>query len=138
MALPPRVTIYPTQVASLFRPSIEPNAYSFIQWLGRRHQRMAVAEVPKRTGSLARAHQVHMRLSGPYQVGYTLLVLSRHAIFVHEGTKGPIMSNRPNGLMRVRPAPYSRFGSPTLLRQVRGQRANRWLLETGLRAAASA
>ena len=48
-----------------------------------------------------------------------------YALFVHEGTRGPIL---PYGrFLVVRPSPHSYYSRPTKRKRVRGQRSNPFL-----------
>jgi hypothetical protein len=48
-------------------------------------------------------------------------------MYVHDGTTGPITSDRPGGMLVVRPSPYSHFHRAVPVLSVDGQSPNPWL-----------
>lgn len=109
---------------------------------GRAVKRLAIQKAPSRTGLLKTRH------TGPYyaptKLGLHLTVgnESSYALFVHEGTTGPILPTNPTGYLWVRPSPHSWYrpnyepfgdgievnaGGRTPRRSVAGQSAQPWL-----------
>jgi hypothetical protein len=118
---------------------------------GRAIKRAAIQAAPSRTGTLKARHTGPR--SSPTTLGTHVVVGndSDHALFVHEGTHGPILPHNSTGYLWVRPSPHSWYapnyspfgyeinaGGRTPRRSVRGQRANPWLAramsqQTGVR-----
>lgn len=105
--------------------------------VGREIKRQAIAEAPKRSGELSGSHDgpwySKTRLGGHITVGNH----APHALYVHEGTVGPIFPTRGEFLW-IRPTPHSWFaydpqwveyGGRTPQPRVRGQSANPWLAD---------
>ena len=116
--------------------------------MGRRSQAVTLfarAEVKNRTGTLAASiHTTGVHHDLPFSAHFDTRAGAHYALYVHEGTLmvAPIRSNRgmvtfmtKNGprtqraRMEVRPRPHSRYLRPTLRAQVKGQRANDFLVK---------
>lgn len=112
------------------------------RWMNRRSQAITLRSrryVNSRTGNLASTiHTTAVRHNMPFQCFFDVRAEADYALYVHEGTLmvAPIRSNRAvdargraPGKMIVRPAPHSRYAVPTPRVEVRGQRANRYLVK---------
>lgn len=118
--------------------------------MGRRIMGVARGIAPRRTGSLAASHRYRGFLyRGKYKVGTRVENTAEHALWVHEGTTGPITPKtgkylivpKSRGVAPLRGATLMtrnlrgeavRAKSPFgLHRSVRGQRSQPWLREAG-------
>jgi hypothetical protein len=118
--------------------------------MGRRIKGVAEGIAPRRSGTLAGSHRYRGFLyRGRYKVGTRVENTADHALFVHEGTTGPILPKRgrylivpkTRGVTPLRGAAVMtrnfrgeavRAKSPWgLHRSVAGQRAQPWLREAG-------
>lgn len=77
-----------------------------------------VATAPRRTGGLAGAHGIPSVTPQGLGVMYTVANRSRHAIWVHNGTTGPITPKRHQ---------YLQLPGGPRAKSVRGQRAQPWM-----------
>ena len=134
-----RVTIYDTALDAMFAPGGDVWGW-LINEVSRAHLAAALAEVPKRSGELARQHNVSVT---PYRRGlrYSLGNYADYAAFVHYGTDGPIVANGTRTVQRRWGAydPHERANRLLVLppgggyphkiwtREVRGQAANPWI-----------
>jgi hypothetical protein len=100
------------------------------RWMRRKSQEVTLRArryAPARTGGLrASIHTTGSRHVSPFVVTFEVRAESDHALFVHEGTRGPIMATH-HRFMVVRPAPHSYYSRPTKRKRVRGQRSNPFL-----------
>lgn len=96
--------------------------------------RFAVAGAPSRTGVLKSRHvNAGVRKIGPYKAVGTVNNTAEHALWVHDGT-GPRIYPVAHRNLRL---PAGRLSTRMILRpSVAGQRANPWLYEAGVKAAA--
>lgn len=124
-----RVTIYDVNVDSLFQEGGD--AWEWMRRVGTEHLMMALIEVPRRSGELARQHNLALTPVGKRHVRYTVGNYAEYAEYVHGGTTGPIMAG--NGFWDDgRPAymgPMAPWMDRTTLyaRSVSGQEANPWI-----------
>jgi hypothetical protein len=105
--------------------------------LAREVEQEAVKEAPKRTGRMAKNHYRSVPPPRGYERWFFVGNRAGYARFVRGGTAengaGYITGNEGglyNGVMLMRPAPYSYFGvddTRRFQRQVKGQKANDWL-----------
>jgi hypothetical protein len=106
---------------------------------------VAISTTPRRTGDMSRAFARISRTPSNLNVKVGLRNEADYAIFVHEGTMGPIYPNNWTGKLWIRPYPhsyylpvleYARYGGRTPVDSVSGQRAQPWIrqaMETVLR-----
>lgn len=132
MADPVRVTIYDTAVDGLFRPGGQ--AWNWLGLLGTEHLNLAIAFAPARSGHLKSSHypapiMTSYTSGGQRGSRYTIRNDADYALYVHEGTNGPITASGENGLWVpvFRGIPYPRHSRPS----VRGQAANPWITRAG-------
>lgn len=120
-------TIRDTQVTGIFMPGGD--AWHFLALVGTEHLNQAIAMTPNRTGTLARSHYP-VPIMTPYRQGgeqgarYTIRNDADYALYVHDGTTGPIMAH--GGYMSVpmvRGSKYPRFQA----KFVDGQSAKPWI-----------
>lgn len=101
-------------------------------------ERMARVLAPKRTGRLAASHVTLPTIgSNQYHKVYRVSAQAYYSRYVHEGTTGPITGR--NGWVKI---PAARGGVPyspklRVVRSVRGQRANPWLVRAAVAVAHS-
>lgn len=119
--------------------------------MGRQIRDLAINLAPRRSGELKASHRYAGFLKrGPYKVGTRVVNTAPHALYVHEGTRGPIFP-RPPRLYLVVPRSADSMPFRTAMtvgqnvrgkivrgkspngyyRHVRGQAANPWLAEAG-------
>lgn len=100
------------------------------RWMRRKSQEITLRArryAPSRTGTLrASIHTTGLRHGLPFVATFEVRAESDHALFVHEGTHGPIMATS-HRFMVVRPSPHSYYSRPTKRKRVRGQRSNPFL-----------
>lgn len=128
-----RVTVYDTQVERLFLPGGD--AWDWLMRVGHEHTQMAIIESPSRTGYLRTQHNLSLTPVGRYNVRYSVGNWADYAVYVHEGTTGPIVStgwdDGSPAFLAIRPMPHSRFPVTKYLRSVSGQEANPWIARAG-------
>lgn len=116
-----RVTIYDRNLDRLFLPGGD--AWDWMERVGREHISMAIIEAPRRSGNLARQHNLALT---PYRRGvrYSVGNYAEYAEYVHGGTFGPIVA-LGGGFM----GPLSPWGvhGTAYVREVSGQTANPWI-----------
>lgn len=121
MAVGYSVKIYYNEISGLYKRGGPGGG-----WIYRVSSQMVAAsrvEAPKRTGGLARAHSLNRgRVGNQYMQTYHIQNSAEHALWVHEGTHGPIL---PDGNFLFLPAGYGHKASRQ--RSVKGQKANPWL-----------
>lgn len=133
MAEPVRVTIYDSRVDSLFLPGGD--VWGWMGGVGAEHLQAAYMFAPRRSGHLASQHYP-VAIITPYKkrgVRYTIRNDADYALFVHEGTTGPIVADYwDDGTQSfLGPmAPWGGFSTP-FARSVSGQRANPWINKAG-------
>jgi hypothetical protein len=117
-----RVTVDSLALDRLFLPGGD--VWSWSRDVARETVGEAILTAPKRTGSLAGQHGFNQTPHGKRGVRWTVFNDSPYAKFVHEGTTGPIKSNRPGGLLLV----AAGNGFPTFTaKSVDGQDSNPWM-----------
>lgn len=90
--------------------------------MGRRIMARATMDAPRRTGELALSHRYQGFLyRGRYKVGTRVENTAEHAIFVHEGTTGPIFPKRGMYLILPKGRRGALRGITATSRNVRGQ-----------------
>lgn len=118
--------------------------------MGRRIVGVARGIAPRRSGTLAASHRYRGFLyRGRYKVGTRVENTAPHALWVHEGTTGPIRPTRGKYLVVPKNRGVAPLGTQTylarnvrgqlgpakspygFLRSVRGQRSQPWLREAG-------
>lgn len=132
MAAPVRYRIIERNVQYISKTDVG----EMINEVTRYARRHAKVRGPMRSGKLIRSVNINRSKANGYlkQQG-VLYANARHALWVHEGTKGPIKSKSGKAM----PIPKRKYGSkpPTILKQsVRGQKANPFLsqaIAAGLR-----
>lgn len=87
--------------------------------------RRARIGAPGRSGYLSRMHRHSTARRSTYRVRGRVANNADYALFPHEGTNGPIKSNRGKMLGRMAPGPK---GAVPFAKQVSGQAANPWLV----------
>lgn len=121
-----KVTVHREKIVALIQTG-KLNGFTFQQ--AKKVERTARAIAPKRSGALVASHKT-LRTSGTnqYVVRYRVSADAGHARYVYHGTHGPITGR--NGWVKLpgRNPSAIRTGSSTVVRSVRGQRANPWLL----------
>jgi hypothetical protein len=139
------VSVDDEAIAKLFVPGLNGDGWHWMRRVGNQHKDFAIAAAPQRTGFLATQHKVSLQPNGKYQCRYSVANYAPYARYVHEGTTGPIHSNRTTmaeinadyaaGLssvtphMVVRPSPHSWFNGPVPLLWVEGQSAQPWIVD---------
>lgn len=128
-----RVTVYDTQVAGLFLPGGD--VWGWMRSVGFEHMQMAAIEAPVRTGQLKGLHNLALTPSGRNHVRYSVGNYADYAVYVHEGTTGPITSvgwdDGGPAFLAIRPVPHSWFPNGGFVRSVSGQEANPWIARAG-------
>lgn len=117
-----RLVIYDSAIAAMSLPGGQTWRWAFQR--RRKVERLAKEFVPVRSGNLKRNIFGYYEPSRPNLIVMEVWCQSDHAIYVHEGTTGPILPQRGQ-YMTLKPA-YNGF-PVTKQRQVRGQRANPFL-----------
>jgi hypothetical protein len=140
------VTVNEFAISSL----VQQDVGSYANGMGRRIMARATMDAPRRTSELALSHRYAGFLyRGRYKVGTRVENFAGHALFVHEGTTGPILPKTGTHLV----VPTSRGAVPlrgittlrrtmygqvipakapfVLVRSVRGQRSQPWLRNAG-------
>lgn len=135
-----RVIIYDAAVSALFQAGGDVTEWNFRQ--AKEIETLAKAMAPRRTGALSASHGMSQNRSamGRFQTGYRVFADAPYARYVHEGTGiyGPL--GRPftgrNGWMKipgVNPnASEAGNRRGTVVRWVKGQRAQPWLRDAAL------
>lgn len=122
------VTVYETRISQAFQRG--GMIYNEANRLRRVNELIAAVKTPTRTGRLRASVGSEMLASGVFTCSYAVFAGADYAPYVLGGTTGPIRSNRPGGMMLVRPAPSSWYPLPTYRRSVRGQSANNFLKDS--------
>lgn len=133
--MPYKTTVYEGNIVQLIQRG------SGNRWIRRKANAIkdtAVILAPVRTMALKRSHKVtqNRNLLGQYQSGFIVSADAGHAAAVHGGTVGPIHARNgrylripgDNPRRYVRNPRHGRNEPTTVVRSVRGQRANPWLL----------
>lgn len=131
-----RVTVYQSRIQKAFTPGETP--FRNMQRVGRVNEKHAKNLAPVRTGRLKKQIRMTAVSYSPstYQFRYTVNTNTDYAIFTLVTTPPVITSNRPGGLLWVRPWKYSWFpynkrfahkGGRTPLFWVRGYAGDDWL-----------
>ena len=133
-----RVTIYDSVIAALFLPGGQ--SWAKMEEIGRHHIQLAIAESPSRTNNLRRSHNLALTPVGKNRCRYSVGNYADYAVYVHEGTTGPIVARGWDdggaSFMFIRPFPHSRFPTGARARSVSGQTANPWITRAGSMALA--
>lgn len=110
------------------------NLYQYVARLDRLVYQFAVADAPARSGQLKASHvNAGVRKVGRYKAQGSINNTAEHALWVHDGTTGPIHARRGPYLS----VPQRRGSTRRVLRlTVSGQRGNPWLFRAGQKAAA--
>lgn len=124
--MPVRIVVHDQAITDLveFGP-----VRDFTQEVARKIRDNAIEKAARfsRTGALAASHHYRTRARVRSVVG-TVYNDSDHAIFVHEGTRSPIVPNpRPTRTGRPPSLRFVSRGELWFKREVSGQRANPWL-----------
>lgn len=124
-----RVTIYDRNIDRLFLGGGD--VWDWMERVGREHLMMALVEVPRRTGSLAAAHNLALTPYKKRGVRYSVGNYADHADYVHGGTTGPIVAGTgfwdDGSIAYMGPmAPWMGHNA-RYARSVSGQDANPWL-----------
>ena len=98
-------------------------------------RRTAIVLAPARTGRLKGSHRTTQNrdVLGRYQTGFIVSATAPYSSYVHGGT-GPWITPKNGRYLRIpgpnprRPAHWKSSRTSTVVRRVRGQRANPWLL----------
>lgn len=124
-----RVTIYDANIDGMFLPGGD--TWNWMERVGREHLAMALVEVPRRSNVLASSHNLALT---PYKrrgVRYSVGNYAEHALWVHEGTTGPITTG--GGFWESGKRTYLGPMAPWMGRStvwapsVSGQEANPWI-----------
>jgi hypothetical protein len=120
-----RVTVNSTALDRMFLPGGD-------VWAWGRNVRLEMAAVamettPSRTGYMRTQNGSVETPRGRRDIQLTVYNDAPYAMYVHNGTTGPIYSSRPGGMLLVRPSPYSNFHRFVPLEEVDGQSAQPWL-----------
>lgn len=133
MATVVRVTIYDRNIDRLFLPGGD--VWDWMRDVGAEHLRMALVEVPRRSGSLASKHNLALTPYGKRGVRYSVGNYADHAYWVHEGTTGPITTGGgfwDDGRRAFLGPMAPWMGRNTLFAtSVSGQEANPWIARAG-------
>ena len=115
-----RVRIYESQIARESLPGGDVRRW--VSKIGKETFALASANCPVRTGELLRSIGWGVT---PHPAGCqaTIRATADYALFVHEGTTGPIYPTLSRYLV-VRPMPHSHYSDYTRRNSVRGQSAN--------------
>lgn len=151
-----RSTVYDTVIEQWFQPGGD--VWKQTRELGVDHMRFAKIKAPKRTGQLARSHNLRLTPFGKLHVRYHLGNYAPYAAAVALGTDGPIRSDkwtprnkwlgpkgqplrtfirrqrRITGFMVLRRAPSSWYPERWVRQFVKGQDANDWIYSAFLTA----
>lgn len=116
------VDVYRLQLARMYVPGGE--AYRWLDRVRLSMHRACVAGAPMRSGELKGAHRSFIRGFNQYRARAQIVNDAEHALWVHEGTTGPIFPKK--GKFLYLPAggghPKKRLRYP-----VPGQDANPWI-----------
>lgn len=117
-----RIVIYDSAIAAMSLPGGSTWRWAFQR--RRRVERLAKEFAPSRTGEMKRSIFGYYEPARPNQIVMEVWCQNDHAIYVHEGTTGPILP-RDHKYMVLKPAygPYP----ISLQRSVRGQNAQPFL-----------
>lgn len=106
--------------------------YRFMDKLRLAMHRACVKDAPSRTGTLKGAHRSHARGRNGYRTDVTIENIAGHALWVHDGTTGPIFPKTANFLL----VPVAKGAKRRHRRgSVEGQSDNPWLDDACARVA---
>lgn len=100
--------------------------WKYLQKLGTEHAWRAAIAAPIRSGTIKRSHNLALTPVGSTGVRASVGNYADHALYVHEGTTGPIFATG-GGNLWLRPSPASWFPRGGQAKSVRGQEANPWI-----------